>query len=168
MSEDKTQLYTEEVTETTATATENNVAVETAAVTTKTKTRNASKVVQKKKTTENQPMRGLPKSGRPWKTPKKKFSTIKKSTPRLSFEKKMELRNELRHIKEVSREIREKYKEAAELKKQRRIKNAERRLANERRAEVVQVIKNPVKLKRMKKKQMRMIEKRDISQVKVV
>lgn len=80
----------------------------------------------------------------------------------------MELRNELRSIKERSRGIKEARKEEAKSKQQRRIENAERRLANERKAEIVQVIKNPAKLKRMKKKQMRLIEKRDLSQVKVV
>ncbi|KAH8287623.1 hypothetical protein KR054_010902 [Drosophila jambulina] len=112
--------------------------------------------------------RGQPKSNRPWKTPKQKFSKIKKTVNRLSFEKKTALRDELRYIKEKSKEIKVQRKEAAVQKHQRRVENAERRLANERRSEVVQVIKNPAKLKRMKKKQMRMIEKRDISQVKVV
>ncbi|XP_020715467.1 coiled-coil domain-containing protein 86 [Ceratitis capitata] len=135
----------------------------------KTKTANSAAKKQKKKKPEvDAPLRGLPKSGRPWKTPKQKFTTIKKTTQRLTFEKKMELRNELRHIKEMSRDIKEQRKEAAVQKNQRRIENAERRLANERRAEVVQIIKNPSKLKRLKKKQMRMIEKRDTSQVKVV
>ncbi|XP_013111024.1 coiled-coil domain-containing protein 86 [Stomoxys calcitrans] len=117
---------------------------------------------------ENQIPRGQPKSNRPWKTPKTKFSTVQKTKPRLTFEKKMELRNEMRAIKERSKEIKEARKEAAVAKQQRRVENAERRLANERRAEIVQVIKNPAKLKRMKKKQMRLIEKRDLSQVKVV
>ncbi|XP_073835613.1 coiled-coil domain-containing protein 86 [Musca autumnalis] len=128
----------------------------------------AAKPVKKVKKPENEVPRGQPKSHRPWKTPKTKFSTIQKTKPRLSFEKKMELRNQLRSIKERSREIKEAKKEAALEKKQRRLENAERRLANERKAEIVQVIKNPAKLKRMKKKQMRLIEKRDLSQVKVV
>ncbi|XP_017055787.1 coiled-coil domain-containing protein 86 [Drosophila ficusphila] len=117
---------------------------------------------------ENSIPRGQPKSNRPWKTPKQKFSKIKKTVNRLSFEKKTALRDELRYIKERSKEIKDKRKEDAVQKHQRRVENAERRLANERRSEVVQVIKNPAKLKRMKKKQMRMIEKRDTSQVKVV
>ncbi|KAM7347392.1 coiled-coil domain-containing protein 86 [Cochliomyia hominivorax] len=126
------------------------------------------KKVKKLKKPENEIPRGKPKSNRPWKTPKTKFSSVKKTQPRLSFEKKMELRNELRAIKEKSRELKEARKEAAIAKHQRRIENAEKRLENERRAEIVQVIKNPSKLKRMKKKQMRLIQKRDLSQVKVV
>ncbi|XP_037723909.1 coiled-coil domain-containing protein 86 [Drosophila subpulchrella] len=117
---------------------------------------------------ENSIPRGQPKSNRPWKTPKQKFSKIKKTINRLTFEKKSALRDELRYIKERSKEIKEKRKEDAVQKHKRRVENAERRLANERRSEVVQVIKNPAKLKRMKKKQMRMIQKRDTSQVKVV
>ncbi|XP_055857426.1 coiled-coil domain-containing protein 86 [Episyrphus balteatus] len=129
--------------------------------------RNTTIKSKKIKKTENIP-RGLPKSGRPWKTPKQKFSSIKKTIHRNSLQKKTELRNEIRHIKELSKSIKDAKKEANELKKQRRLQNAERRLENERRSEVVQVIKNPAKLRRMKKKHMRMIEKRDLDKVKAV
>ncbi|XP_018800451.1 PREDICTED: coiled-coil domain-containing protein 86 [Bactrocera latifrons] len=174
MTEENKELAMEEIEQKTDTKVENKETGENVATnkpTSKAAKANkqpSTKKPTKKKSTENNPIRGLPKSGRPWKTPKQKFTTIKKTTKRLSFEKKQELRNELRHVKELSKEIKEQRKEAAVQKNQRRVENAERRLANERRAEVVQIIKNPSKLKRLKKKQMRMIEKRDVSQVKAV
>lgn len=92
-----------------------------------------------------------------------RFSTIKKSLYRRPFEKKQKLREELKHIKDLSKSIKDDKKLENIQKKERREENAKRRLENERKNEIVQVIKNPAKLKRMKKKQLRKIEKRDLT-----
>ncbi|XP_037036922.1 coiled-coil domain-containing protein 86 [Bradysia coprophila] len=112
--------------------------------------------------------RGKPKSNRPWKEVKQKFSNIKKSIYRSPKDKKDEFRNDMKHIKELSRSIKENRKQENEVKRQRREENAKKKLENERRSEIVQVIKNPAKLKRMKKKALRKIEKRDLANIKVV
>lgn len=96
-----------------------------------------------------------------------RFSNIKKSIYRRPTHKKEELRNELKHIKALSASIKADKKAENEMKRQRRETNAKRKQENERRSEVVQVIKNPAKIKRMKKKALRQIEKRDLSTVKV-
>lgn len=97
-----------------------------------------------------------------------RFSKIKKSVFRPTFEKKQKLRHDLKHIKELSRTIKENKKLENEAKRVRREENAKRRLENERKNEIVQVIKNPAKLKRMKKKALRKIEKRDLDTIKTV
>ncbi|KAK0074066.1 hypothetical protein PV325_008820 [Microctonus aethiopoides] len=106
--------------------------------------------------------RGKPKSGRVWKEPKKRFSSIIKTKGlRLSLEKKKKLREVVKSNQAQSRAIIEQKKADKEAKKQRRIANLKRAEENRKKSEVVQVIKNTAKIKRMKKKQLRMIEKRD-------
>ncbi|KAF5298745.1 hypothetical protein FQR65_LT09614 [Abscondita terminalis] len=112
---------------------------------------------------ENPIPRGKPKSGRIWKNTKKRFSSIVKTRGiRDSFEKKQSLRKELQRIKDASRTMVALKQEEKEKQKQRRRENLKRREENSRKAEIVQVIKNPNKIKRMKKKQLRNLQKRDI------
>ncbi|KAL0102852.1 hypothetical protein PUN28_018268 [Cardiocondyla obscurior] len=106
--------------------------------------------------------RGKPKSGRVWKEEKTKFSSIIKTRGiRLSLAKKQKLREDLKRVKELSRAIKAQKQADKEAKKQRRRENLKRAEENRKKSEVVQVIKNTAKIKRMKKKQLRMIEKRD-------
>ncbi|XP_063705977.1 coiled-coil domain-containing protein 86 [Culicoides brevitarsis] len=112
-------------------------------------------------------IRGRPKSGRHWKDPKERFTKVKKSikTNTNTLKKAMALKNELKRIKELSNQIKLERAQENEMKRQRREENAKRRLENERKSEVVQIIKNPAKIKKMRKKQLRQIEKRDTSQM---
>lgn len=120
------------------------------------------------KTKDSSVMRGKPKSGRIWKTPKERFATVKKSVRGKRTIQQLAYRDEIKQIKELSQSIKESKRRENEEKRLRREENKRRRLENERKSEIVQVIKNPAKLKRMRKKQLRMIEKRDISSLNVV
>uniref|UniRef100_A0A4X2K5F3 Coiled-coil domain-containing protein 86 n=2 Tax=Vombatus ursinus TaxID=29139 RepID=A0A4X2K5F3_VOMUR len=80
---------------------------------------------------------------------------------RTSWERKMKERQERKLAKDFARHLEEEKQRRKEEKKRRRAENLKRRLENERKAEIVQVIRNPTKLKRAKKKQLRRIEKRD-------
>ncbi|XP_032008887.1 coiled-coil domain-containing protein 86 [Hylobates moloch] len=107
--------------------------------------------------------KGKPKSGRVWKDrSKKRFSQMLQDKPlRTSWQRKMKERQERKLAKDFARHLEEEKERRRQEKKQRRAENLKRRLENERKAEVVQVIRNPAKLKRAKKKQLRSIEKRD-------
>uniref|UniRef100_A0A8C6IFZ6 Coiled-coil domain-containing protein 86 n=1 Tax=Mus spicilegus TaxID=10103 RepID=A0A8C6IFZ6_MUSSI len=107
--------------------------------------------------------KGKPKSGRVWKDrSKKRFSQMVQDKPlRTSWQRKMKERQERKLAKDFARHLEEEKQRRRQEKKERRAENLRRRLENERKAEIVQVIRNPAKLKKAKKKQLRSIEKRD-------
>lgn len=110
--------------------------------------------------------RGKPKSGRVWKTPKTRFSSIIKTKGiRTSLEKRKAVKEELNRVREASKAILAEKEKEKELQKERRRQNLKRQEENSKKAEVVQVITNTAKIKRMKRKQLRYIEKRDTNQV---
>uniref|UniRef100_A0A8C3LD51 Coiled-coil domain-containing protein 86 n=1 Tax=Chrysolophus pictus TaxID=9089 RepID=A0A8C3LD51_CHRPC len=77
---------------------------------------------------------------------------------RTSWQRKLKERQEKKLVRDLVQQLQEaKQRE----KKRRREENLRRRLENERKAEIVQVVRNPMKLKRAKKKQLRRVEKRD-------
>ncbi|KAM7394332.1 hypothetical protein PAMP_021144 [Pampus punctatissimus] len=106
---------------------------------------------------------GKPKSGRVWKDRnKQRFSALVRDKPLCSsWEKKMEAKREKELVKRYSMQLKEEKARQKEEKRKRRENNLKRRAENERKSEIVQVIRNTAKIKRMKKKQLRKIEKRD-------
>uniref|UniRef100_A0A8D3CDT9 Coiled-coil domain-containing protein 86 n=1 Tax=Scophthalmus maximus TaxID=52904 RepID=A0A8D3CDT9_SCOMX len=106
---------------------------------------------------------GKPKSGRVWKDrSKQRFSALVRDKPLCtSWGKKMEAKREKELVKQFTLQLKEDKAKQREDKRKRREDNLKRRAENERKAEVVQVIRNTSKIKRMKKKQLRKIEKRD-------
>ncbi|XP_062553971.1 coiled-coil domain-containing protein 86 [Armigeres subalbatus] len=128
----------------------------------------ASKKHAKPPKPEHDIPRGQPKSGRIWKTQKERFATVRKSVKGKPQAKHFAYREEMKQIKALSRSIKEERKQQDVEKRERRDENKRRRMENEKKSEIVQIIKNPAKLKRMRKKQLRQIEKRDLSKIKVV
>ncbi|KAH9376861.1 coiled-coil domain-containing protein 86-like [Haemaphysalis longicornis] len=121
---------------------------------------------KKKKTDTEEIPRGVPKSGRVWKTEKKRFSSMVKDRPlKTSWKTKMQERAERKALLALDREIKDEKKRKIEEKKKRREENLRRREENAKKAEIVQVIKNTAKIKRMSKKQLRFIKKADTTVV---
>lgn len=106
---------------------------------------------------------GKPKSGRVWKDRnKQRFSAVVRDKQLCtSWEKKMQAKREKELVKQYSQQLKDDKAKEKEEKRKRKEENLKRRAENERKAEIVQVIRNTAKIKRMKKKQLRKIEKRD-------
>ncbi|CAL8331467.1 unnamed protein product [Lota lota] len=106
---------------------------------------------------------GKPKSGRVWKDRnKQRFSALVRDKPlRTSWGKKMAAKQEKQLVKKFSLQLKEDKAKEKEDKRKRQEETLKRRAENERKSEIVQVIRNTSKIKRMKKKQLRKVEKRD-------
>ncbi|XP_073698966.1 coiled-coil domain-containing protein 86 [Garra rufa] len=138
----------------------NNTETESTGPKKKAKKRNRSKSSEKK--SQIIPL-GKPKSGRVWKDrTKQRFSALLRDKPlRTSWGKKMEAKREKQLVKQFQQQLKDEQIREKEEKRKRREEHLKRRAENERKAEIVQVIKNTSKIKRMKKKTLRKIEKRD-------
>ena len=104
---------------------------------------------------------GKPKSGRVWKSKGQKKSTminVKSLHP--SWSKRIKERSEMESVKKYQKELKAAAALEKEQKKIRIEENRKRREENARKSEIVQRITDSSKIKRMKKKQLRQIEKR--------
>ena len=107
--------------------------------------------------------RQKPKSGRFWKGERAQFRQIKRDRgQRPTFEQRLKLKEEKMRNQELAELMKNRKKQEKEELRKRIEENKAKKLENERKTEQYQLIKNPAKLKRMKKKQLRMLEKRDI------
>ncbi|GAV03459.1 hypothetical protein RvY_13879 [Ramazzottius varieornatus] len=124
-----------------------------------------SDVESEVETTESQEAakapKGRPKSGRIWKVNHQRFSSVVKVQPlRTTWATKMKAKTERKLTKAHEKEMSEEKKKEKEDARKRIEERKKRQEENTRRAEIVQPIKNTAKIKRMKRKQLRSIEKR--------
>lgn len=105
--------------------------------------------------------RGKPKSGRVWKSEKKRKSAVIGVQPlHTSWNKKLKVRMEKKLMKIYEKELKDETKKQKEEKRRKTEERRKQREENEKKSQVVQEIKNTAKIKRMKKKQLRKIETR--------
>jgi len=104
--------------------------------------------------------RQKPKSGRFWKGERDQFRSIRKDRGnKKTFEERMKKKEEKERNKDLTKQIKEQKAAKIEALKQRQEENKKRREKNELKNEVYQVVKNPHKIKRMRKRD---LAKRDI------
>jgi len=107
--------------------------------------------------------RQKPKSGKFWKGERKQFRSIKKDRgQRFTFEQRLKMKEDKLKNKELAQLLLSQKAMKKEEARKRAEENKANKLENQKKSEQYQVIKNPAKIKRMKKKQLRMLEKRDI------
>ncbi|XP_065054214.1 coiled-coil domain-containing protein 86-like [Rhopilema esculentum] len=106
-------------------------------------------------------LKGKPKSGRLWKSEKKrKCEMINVKALHSTWAKRQKKRAEESSIRAFEKELKDAAIQAKEEKRKKMEERKKRREENIKKAEIVQEIKNTSKLKRLKKKQLRLIEKR--------
>lgn len=106
-------------------------------------------------------VRGARLGNRFWKDDRQrlKWSVIVKRKRTVEVNQKEKA--EIKHNKDLSRAIKAERAELREKKRERRRENLKKRAENAKKSEVVQVIKNTTKLKKLKKRMLHHIEKRD-------
>ena len=106
--------------------------------------------------------KGRPKSGRFWKSERDRFKSVVKSRGlKQSLQQRQKAKEEKLAARKLQQEIKDEKSRRAQELRQRQEENKRRREENARKSEVVQVIRNSAKIKRMKKKQLRQLVKRD-------
>jgi rRNA-processing protein CGR1 len=83
--------------------------------------------------------------------------------PKSTWMKKMKDRSLNKQVRTLQEGIRQKLTEEKAEKRQKEKEKSERRKANQSKAEIVQIVKNPSKLKKMNRKQLKQIRKKDIT-----
>merc|ERR1712228_552566 len=107
--------------------------------------------------------RQKPKSGKFWKGARKQFRSIKKDRgQRFTFEQRLKMKEDKQKNKELAQLLLSQKAMKKEEARKRAEENKANKLENQKKSEQYRVIKTPAKIKRMKKKQLRMLEKRDI------